>query len=132
MKTTVSILVVAMIALFTSCSSAHSQTSQTKLSVAQFSEKIKSLPEAPVIDVRTPGEFAQGHLLNALNYDWNGGNFEQQISHLDKNKPVFVYCQSGRRSASAAAKMRELGFKEVYELDGGIIAWRNANLPETR
>lgn len=132
MKNSIPVIMIVIAALFTSCAQAQTQDSQTKLSASRFSEKIKSLPDAPIIDVRTPGEFAQGHLLNALNYDWNGGNFEQQISHLDKNKPVFVYCQSGRRSASAAAKMRESGFKEVYELDGGILAWRSANLPETK
>jgi thioredoxin len=62
---------------------------------------------------------------------WNGTDFDKQISSLDKGKPVFVYCLSGGRSTSAAYKMREVGFKEVYELDGGIMKWRRDNLPET-
>lgn len=111
-----------------SCS--HSQT-QSSLSAKEFAEKIKALPEAPVIDVRTPGEFSSGHLNNAVNYDWNGSQFEQQIKTLDKSKPVFVYCLSGGRSAAAAEKMRADGFREVYEMNGGMMKWRNENLPET-
>ncbi len=111
-----------------SCS--HSQT-QNSLSAKAFAEKLKALPEAPVIDVRTAEEFSSGHLNNAVNYDWNGSQFEAQIKILDKSKPVFVYCLSGGRSAAAASKMRADGFTEVYELEGGMMKWRNENLPET-
>lgn len=111
-----------------SCS--HSQT-QSSLSAKAFAEKLKALPEAPVIDVRTAGEFSSGHLQNAVNYDWNGSQFEAQIKTLDKSKPVFVYCLSGGRSSAAASKMRADGFSEVYELEGGMMKWRNENLPET-
>jgi thioredoxin len=114
--------------LLMSCS--HSQT-QSSLSAKEFAEKLKALPEAPVIDVRTAAEFSSGHLNNAVNYDWNGSQFEQQIKKLDKSKPVFVYCLSGGRSAAAASKMRADGFKEVYEMEGGMMKWRNENLPET-
>ncbi|MBS1764093.1 MAG: thioredoxin family protein [Bacteroidetes bacterium] len=101
------------------------------LSPQLFSEKIKEMPEASIIDVRTPEEFESGHLQNALNIDWNGNNFETEISKLDKSKPVFVYCLSGSRSASAAKMMRSQGFKTVYQMDGGIIKWNGANLPVT-
>jgi thioredoxin len=89
------------------------------------------MPTATIIDVRTTDEFSKGHLANANNYDWNGNEFDKQIAPLDKSKPVFVYCLSGGRSSSAASKMRSEGFKTVYELDGGIMKWRGANLPET-
>ena len=114
--------------LLMSCS--HSQT-QSSLSAKAFAEKLKALPEAPVIDVRTAEEFSSGHLNNAVNYDWNGSQFEEQIQTLDKSKPVFVYCLSGGRSTAAASKMRADGFKEVYEMEGGMMKWRNENLPET-
>ena len=97
----------------------------------EFAEKIKDMPTSKIVDVRTPDEFSKGHLENALNYDWNGNEFDKQIAPLDKSKPVFVYCLSGGRSSSAASKMRSEGFKTVYELDGGIMKWRGANLPET-
>lgn len=127
---TISLAVVAI--LFNSCTSGQSNsTAKTNLSASEFADKIKELPTAPILDVRTPDEFSKGHLQNALNYDWNGSEFEKKIASLDKSKPVFVYCLSGGRSSSAANKMRSDGFTHVYEMDGGIIKWRGANLPET-
>ena len=82
--------------------------------------------------MRTVEEFSRGHLLNAANIDWKGNDFQTQVSTLDKSKPVFVYCLSGGRSAEAVGQMRSDGFKEVYELQGGIMKWREANLPESR
>jgi thioredoxin len=72
-------------------------------------------------------EYAEGHIKNAVNVNWNGDAFETEIQTMDKTKPVFVYCLSGGRSSSAVSKMNELGFKEIYELDGGMRAWYNAN-----
>ncbi|MBX7182951.1 MAG: redoxin family protein [Bacteroidia bacterium] len=117
--------------LVTGCSNAQNQNIKTNLQVQEFSDKIKELPNAPIIDVRTPEEFGNGHLANAINYNWNGENFEKEIANLDKSKPVLVYCLSGGRSGSAASKMRSMGFKEVYEMAGGMMKWRAANLPET-
>lgn len=117
--------------LFNSCTSGQTNDTKTNLSVTEFADKMKDLPNASIIDVRTPDEFSKGHLANALNYDWNGNKFEKQIATLDKSKPVFVYCLSGGRSLSAANKMRADGFMQVYEMDGGIMKWRAANLPET-
>jgi thioredoxin 1 len=117
--------------IFNSCSNGQLQGKETNLTATEFSQKIKDLPSAPIVDVRTPEEFAKGHLQNARNFDWNGNNFDKEISDLDKSKPVFVYCLSGGRSSSAANQMRSSGFKEVYELQGGIMKWRGANLPET-
>lgn len=112
-----------------SCSG-NPQNANYNLDATGFAEKINELPAAPVVDVRTPEEFGNGHLRNAQNIDWNGSNFEGSINALNKENPVFVYCLSGGRSHSAAEKMRSLGFKTVYELDGGIMKWRAANLPE--
>jgi thioredoxin len=126
-------ILIAAIALlfFTSCSQANKNGQKELLSATEFSKKISETPAAQLVDVRTPEEFGKGHLVNAVNYDWNGSDFESEISSLDKTKPVFVYCLSGGRSGSAASKMRSDGFKEVYELDGGIIKWRAENLEET-
>jgi thioredoxin 1 len=117
--------------LLNSCNIGQTQNTQTNLSATEFADKIKELPNATIIDVRTPDEFSKGHLANANNYDWNGNEFEKQIAPLDKSKPIFVYCLSGGRSSSAASKMRSDGFKTVFELDGGIMKWRGANLLET-
>lgn len=123
------IVLIATMALY-SCSNGQS-SGKTNLEPAAFADKIKETADAQIVDVRTPGEFAGGHIANALNYDWNSGNFESDEAKLDKSKPVFVYCLSGGRSAAAAKKLRADGFKEVYELNGGMMKWRNAGLAET-
>ncbi len=121
-----------IVAIEFSCNTLQSQNSGTLLPAVEFSEKLNGLPSAPVIDVRTAEEFSKGHLLNARNIDWSGHDFQKLISTLDKSKPVFVYCLSGGRSAKAADQMRSDGFKEVYELKGGIMKWREAKLPEAK
>lgn len=113
------------------CRNGQTQTSKTSLTATEFAEKIKQQPDAPILDVRTPDEFSEGHVKDAKNYDWNGNYFQEQIFLLDKSKPVFVYCLSGGRSGAAAEKMRAEGFKEVYEMQGGLLKWRAAGLPET-
>lgn len=101
------------------------------LNSIDFQKKIKDLPNAPIIDVRTPSEFNQSHLKNAVNLSINSDNFVSQIGKYDKSKPIFVYCLSGSRSAYAQNLMQSQGFKEVYNLSGGLIKWRAAGLPET-
>jgi rhodanese-related sulfurtransferase len=96
---------------------------------AEFQKKMASVPNAQVVDVRTAGEFGQGHIKSARNMDWWGGAFDKQAAALDKNRPVFVYCLSGARSSSAAKKLRSLGFREVYDLKGGLYQWNASKLP---
>ena len=129
MKKIINLSFILLSVLFTSCT--NSQTSKTNLSPIEFSNKISESPEAVILDVRTPQEFSEGHIENAKNADWNGNQFELQIAKFDKTKPLFVYCLGGGRSASAASKLRSNGFKEVYELDGGMMNWRSAGLSET-
>ncbi len=88
-----------------------------------FSEKINTTLNAQILDVRTPEEYAGQHLDNAVNVNWRGSDFSDKASKYDKTKPVFVYCMSGGRSKQAAAKLQELGFTTIYELQGGIIKW---------
>lgn len=107
----------------------NSKNTEQVLSPEAFNDKIKQTPNAIVLDVRTPGEFAEGYLDKAINIDINGSNFESEISKLDKNKTYFVYCLSGKRSASAASYMRSNGFTSVINLDGGILAWQAKKLP---
>lgn len=131
MKKYIIVALTAFTIILNSCLSGQSQNSKTNLVPTEFAEKLKSQTEATLIDVRTPDEFSKGHIENAQNIDWRSNDFGKQIESLDKSKPVFVYCLSGGRSASAASAMREAGFKEVYELEGGMMKWRGANLPET-
>jgi len=85
-----------------------------------------------IIDVRTPEEFSKGHLRNALNINWFDDNFEDQVEILSRDRPVFIYCLSGGRSAKALDKISKMGFKNSYELDGGILEWRKNNYPESK
>jgi len=80
-----------------------------------------------LLDVRTPGEFEEGHLKNAMLANIHEEEeFERRVAALDKDKPVYVYCLAGGRSADAAELLRDKGFSKVVELDGGVNAWRKA------
>ena len=98
----------------------------TSITAEEFEKKLSD-GNAQLIDVRTPEEYNQGHLKGALNYNINSSEFENQLSKLDKNKPVLVYCLSGGRSGSAAEIMADKGFTEVYNMQGGIMKWIAAN-----
>lgn len=84
-----------------------------------------------IVDVRTAEEFAGGHIENAVNIDYYASTFESDINALDKDKEYLIYCRSGSRSGKALDIMEDLGFQEVYDLGGGIVAWTNAGLPVT-
>lgn len=92
--------------------------------VKTFSEKLKTTENPQLLDVRTPEEFSPDHIEKARNIDWNGPDFVAQAQKLDKSRPVFVYCKVGGRSSQAAHKLAELGFAQIYNLDGGIMKWR--------
>ncbi|MFC1938238.1 rhodanese-like domain-containing protein [Chloroflexota bacterium] len=78
-------------------------------------------PDFAIIDVRTPEEFAEGHVEDAIIIDFYSESFRRELDTLDKNKTYLIYCQSGNRSGKALKIMVELGFKEVYNMSGGII-----------
>lgn len=96
-----------------------------KLPASGFRQKLDSVPERQLLDVRTPEEYATGYISGAKNVNVYDNDFLKQLEGLDKNKPVFVYCKGGGRSASAVKKMQADGFATVYELQGGIMAWEH-------
>lgn len=108
--------------LFFNCQKQYAQNIQT-VTAEIFEKKISTAKKPQVIDVRTPNEYNEGHLIHAKNMDWLGSQFDTEARKLDKSKPVFVYCKSGGRSAKAASKLKELGFTTIYELDGGFMKW---------
>ena len=77
----------------------------------------------PIIDVRTPAEFWEGHIDNAINIDFKSNSFINEISKLDKSKTYLIYCRSGNRSSKAALIMDSLGFKKTIDLEGGFLRW---------
>lgn len=76
-----------------------------------------------ILDTRTPGEYKRGHLENALFVDYSSPSFKAEIEKLDKNKKYMIYCHSGGRSKTTLNMMKKLGFKEAYNMIGGIVAW---------
>lgn len=114
--------------LLLACSCAKQQEGVSVVDSNKFEEQMKE-SSSQIVDVRTPEEFSAGHITNAVNMDVTADGFEQQIESLDKEKPVMVYCKSGGRSARAASILKEKGFKNVYDLDGGIIGWEEAKKP---
>ena len=83
-----------------------------------------------LVDVRTAEEYAEQHIPGAVNIDVYAEDcIEQCKAKLGASRPVAVYCRSGKRSASAAAQLRKAGFKDVLNLDGGILGWLNAGKP---
>jgi rhodanese-related sulfurtransferase len=119
--------ILSIVFLFFSCSTSSTtltaQTITKKVSQAEFSELMKK-SGAQLIDVRTSREFSNGFIEGAKNIDYNGDSFEKQIKKLDKNNPVLVYCAAGGRSENAAELLKEWGFKEIYDLEGGYNAWK--------
>lgn len=88
--------------------------------------KEKSLNQT-IVDIRTPEEFAEGHIEGAVNINLFDNHFLDQISQFDKSKPIFLYCRSGNRTSSASKKIADLGFEQVYDLQGGILNWQRNN-----
>jgi rhodanese-related sulfurtransferase len=78
--------------------------------------------------VRTPEEYAAGHLENAVNINLYDDDFKSQLEAIDKSKAVAVYCKVGGRSAKAADIIKEIGFTEVYDLEGGILNWEEKGM----
>ncbi|MFC7337696.1 rhodanese-like domain-containing protein [Haloferula chungangensis] len=99
---------------------------ETKKVEVEEAEKLVT-DKAQVLDVRTQEEWDEGHLDGAVRVDFNEKNFgEKVLKTLDPKKPVLIYCNSGGRSGRATEAMDKLGFKVIYDLDGGIKAWKKA------
>lgn len=123
MKKLIAVLFASTLAL-TSCGS----TGVTDLGAAEFQAKTLEA-DVIILDVRTAGEYASGHIEGAINIDAEGMQFESNIAQLDKSATYAVYCQSGRRSGIAVGKMSDAGFTSLFNLDAGINDWISAGLP---
>lgn len=103
----------------------NAQKKVKNLTVEEF-EKGSQTIGVVILDVRTPEEYQTGHLKNAKLLDISEQSFSASLDKLDKNKAYYVYCQAGGRSTTAVEIMIEKGFKKVYNLSGGIAAWKKA------
>ena len=102
-----------------------SANAQNKTSIEDFEAKTKN-QKVQLIDVRTPAEFAVGHLKNAKNINYSSDTFSEEMSKLDKNKAVYIYCAAGGRSGKAVTILEKIGFKQIFDLEGGFNAWKKA------
>ena len=116
-----------LVFVLTSCNG-QTQKNSKLIDPVAFKKEIAATPNAQILDVRTPEEYASEHLQNAQNVNWLSPDFVANTSKYDKYKPVFVYCKSGGRSHKAAEKLAELGFTNIIELEGGILKWDAAGL----
>lgn len=98
-------------------------TNCSDLSESEFRARLEHSPEAIVLDVRTREEFAAGHLPGATNIDIYDPTFAAKVGNLNRNGSYFLYCRSGNRSSSACGYMQQVGFSNVYNLEGGIEGW---------
>lgn len=120
---------ILFILIFIACNTnAQKKTNKTTIAknidATTFEQLIAKDSNTQLIDVRTAEEYNTGHIHNAQNINYNNPNFETEISKLDKDKPVFIYCLSGGRSGNALKTLQSKGFKEIYNLEGGIISWK--------
>lgn len=89
-------------------------------------------PDFVILDVRTPEEFAEGHIDGAVNLDIQSRDFEKGLRTLDRNKSYLVYCRTGNRSRQATIAMEALGFRSILHMNEGIVKWKQQNLPLPR
>ena len=95
-------------------------TSREAFNLIQENE---ATPDFVILDVRTPGEFSDGHIENAININYRSEDFRDEISKLERSKEYLIYCRTGNRSREALTIMTELGFRRVYHLAAGITEW---------
>jgi rhodanese-related sulfurtransferase len=100
-----------------------------KMVDAAEASKLIADKKVVVLDMRTPAEFAAGHIVGATNLDFRGQDFKAKVAALDKNQPYLVHCAAGGRSAKACDAMEQLDFKTLYDLKGGMNAWTKAGNP---
>jgi phage shock protein E len=125
-KKITAIALAPLLLILTACSG--SATKVNNLDADGFASNIQN-PATVILDVRTAGEFAAGHIAGAINIDVESANFDSKIANLDKDVEYSIYCHSGRRSMIAVNKMAEAGFEKLTNLESGIISWQAAGYP---
>lgn len=119
-------VVLVIISFFKVYSQEDKKISKNLVDVQRFEVLINEHP-GQIVDVRTPDEFKAGSILGAININYFDENFKQEMKKLDQSKPIYIFCQSGRRSAEAHKVLKEEGFTTIVELEGGYKAWKVKN-----
>ncbi|WP_324262313.1 rhodanese-like domain-containing protein [Altererythrobacter sp. H2] len=112
--------------------SAVSKTNVIDVSAAEADELLAKDASLVVLDVRTPAEFAEGHIESAINIDFTDDAFAEKLARLDKSERYVLHCKSGRRSAGALKVLQKQGFENVFHMDDGFDAWKAAGNPEAQ
>lgn len=115
------LLIAVFISFFFSCQKKTEEI--TVISVEEVQDAISKEGDLQLIDVRTLEEYQAGHLKDAKNICVTEDDFQEKVQHLNKNEPVYLYCKSGKRSARAAKILKDMGFTEIYDMDGGFTKW---------
>jgi rhodanese-related sulfurtransferase len=127
MKTTLKLTILVLVTfLGISCNTTSHSKSDTISVITPTEFKEKSVNHT-IIDVRTPQEFSEGHIEGAVNINFFDKTFLDQMGKYEKNEQLFIYCKSGNRSGKAVKKITDSGFKQVYDLEGGILNWVKNN-----
>ena len=116
-------LIVHLVLVLVSCSEVQHKAYTKDISVMAFQSLLATQNDLQILDVRTPDEWAEGIVQGAVQINWYEDSFNAKVEVLDKNKPVVVYCKAGGRSKQAMYRLAQLGFKKVYNLEGGYDAY---------
>ncbi|MFZ2283285.1 MAG: rhodanese-like domain-containing protein [Lutibacter sp.] len=127
MKTTLKLSILVLVTILGMSCNTKSQSQSDAIKVLTPTEFKEKSVNQTIIDIRTPQEFSEGHIEGAININYFDDNFLDQIAKYDKNQPIFIYCRSGNRTTSASKKAADFGFKEIYDLEGGILYWIKNN-----
>jgi rhodanese-related sulfurtransferase len=123
---------VALFALTVSATAWAGSSPVTNVTVGKAQKLIKERAgkaDFVILDVRTPEEFAEGHIKGAVNLDVQSPAFEKGLRALDRKKSYLVYCRTGNRSRRAILTMETLGFRSIFHMNEGIVMWKQQNLP---
>ena len=119
------ILFLSLTFLLSSCQETTAQQASQSTVLAPDDFEAKAFKaDVQLVDVRTPDEYKGGHITNAKNINFYAADFKDQMDKLDKSKAIAVYCGVGGRSGKASTILNQLGFKTIYDLQGGMSAWK--------
>lgn len=133
----ISIFSMAACAQNTKTAAVETSTEQTpaiamNINTDEFARLMLEKKDAIILDVRTDAEIADGFIEGQTQLDFYDASFKDKLGALDKNKPIMVYCKSAGRSTQVLGMMSEMGFREVYNLEGGFEAWKAAGKTVTK
>jgi len=117
---------------FTACKENDSEREIKVISPEEVYKVVSENRNLQLIDVRTQEEYGEDHLKTAQNICVTDDDFREKVAKLDKNEPVYLYCRSGKRSANAAQILKDMGFKEIYDMEGGFVNWESQGLQDKK